>query len=93
MRVHADCTAARRQALEQQMLRKQWSPNAVGDKIIIEKSTNPFEKLGRLLGDISFDRQLCIEAEREALRSIMERLDNHVKEMSPRNGLSTGAHP
>ncbi|ABM80529.1 AbrB/MazE/SpoVT family DNA-binding domain-containing protein [Hyperthermus butylicus] len=69
------------------------SVNVVGNKIIIEKSMNPFEKLSRLLGNISFDRHLRIEAEREALRSTRERLDKRAKEMPPRNGLSTGAQP
>ena len=54
-----------------------------GDKIVVEKSMNPFERLGKLLGDISFDRQLRIEAEEEALKDISRRMDRRVKEMSP----------
>ncbi len=51
------------------------SLSIVGNKIIIEKNVDPFEKLGRLLGNITFERRLCVAAEREALGSTMERFD------------------
>ena len=54
-----------------------------GDKIVVEKSVNPFERLGKLLGEISFDRRLRIEAEEEALKDISRRMDRRAKEMSP----------
>ena len=44
-----------------------------GNRIVIEKSGDPFEKLGRLLGSMTFDRRLRAEAEREARRTVMER--------------------
>ncbi len=59
------------------------SVEIVGNRIVIEKSVNPFEKLRKLLGSIQFDRHLRIEAEREALRSITERLSKHAEEMPP----------
>ena len=49
------------------------SLSVVGNKIIVEKIANPFEKLAKLLGNISFDRRLRVEAEREALRSVTGR--------------------
>ncbi len=41
-----------------------------GDKIVIEKSVNPFEKLGKLMGNISFNREMRVEAERELLKVV-----------------------
>lgn len=58
------------------------SIDVVGEKIVIEKSTNPFEKLGKLLGDISFSRKLRLAAEQEALRSIRERLSRNAEKVS-----------
>ena len=40
-----------------------------GDRIVVEKARDPFEKLARLLGDLGFSRELRVAAEREALRS------------------------
>jgi len=42
----------------------------MGDRIIVRKEYDPFEKLGRLLGDLSFNRSLRLVAEEEALREI-----------------------
>ena len=41
-----------------------------GNKIVIEKSVNPFEKLGKLMGNISFNREMRVEAERELLKVV-----------------------
>ena len=65
--------------------------SVVGNRIVLEKSTDPFEKLARLLGSLSFDRRLRAEAEQEAMRSATERLGSHGKEVSPGNRFSTGA--
>lgn len=40
------------------------------DRIIIRKMQDPFRVLEELLGDLAFDRKLCVEAEKEALREI-----------------------
>ncbi len=69
------------------------SLSVVGSKIVIEKSVDPFEKLGSLLGSISFERQLRVEAEREALRDVVGRLERHAGKVPPRDGLPTSAQP
>ena len=45
----------------------------VGGRIVIERASNPFEKLAEILGDLTFNRSLRVEAEREALRAVEER--------------------
>ncbi len=47
--------------------------SVVGDRIVIEKASNPFEKLAGILGDLTFDRSLRVAAEREAIRAVEER--------------------
>ena len=54
------------------------SPARDGD-IAVRENASPFERLGRLLGDMSFSRQLRLVAEQEALRSIMARLNRIVE--------------
>ena len=65
--------------------------SVVGNRIVLEKSTDPFVKLARLLGTLSFDRRLRVEAEQEAMRSAVERLGSYGKEVSPGNRFSTSA--
>ena len=45
----------------------------------MRENANPFERLGRLLGDVSFSRQLRLVAEQEALRSIMMKPDKIIE--------------
>ena len=47
--------------------------SVVGDRIVIEKASNPFEKLAGILEDLTFDRSLRVAAEREAIRAVEER--------------------
>ncbi len=45
----------------------------------MRENASPFERLGRLLGDASFSRQLRLVAEQEALRSIMMKLNKIIE--------------
>ena len=44
-----------------------------GGRIIVEKTGNPFERLARILGDMSFEKEMRIEAEQEAMKEISNR--------------------
>lgn len=47
--------------------------SVVGGKIVVEKASNPFEKLAGILGDLTFDRSLRAAAGRGAIRAVEER--------------------
>ncbi len=44
-----------------------------GGKIVLEKASNPFERLANLLGNLTFSRELRREAETEALKEARAR--------------------
>lgn len=48
-----------------------------GNRIIVEKAGNPFERLARILGDLSFDRRMRLEAEQEAMKDAVGRSGLH----------------
>ncbi|BES82767.1 AbrB/MazE/SpoVT family DNA-binding domain-containing protein [Pyrodictium abyssi] len=45
-----------------------------GDRIVLEKSTDPFKVIGDILGSLSFSRTVREEAERAGAREAAERL-------------------
>ncbi len=46
-----------------------------GGRIILEKASNPFERLANLLGNLTFSRELRREAETEALKDVGARFE------------------
>ena len=48
-----------------------------GNRIIVEKVGNPFERLASILGDLSFDRRMRLEAEQEAMKDVVGRSGRH----------------
>ena len=54
----------------------------VGNKVVIEKSVNPFQRLEELLGDTTFKRDLRYKAEEEALKEVSQRLREYEEESS-----------
>ena len=45
----------------------------VGGRVVLERASDPFERLAGILGDLTFDRSLRALAEREALDAARER--------------------